>query len=250
VPTNKQRREASRRLLERQLQRRQEREARQRKVTLITSIVATLVLIAVIVVVVVAFSGDDKKGTTASKSTKSASASPSVTPSSTAPAMPPPAACAKPAKGSTVTFDGVTVKNPTNLKVAPQVTSKSAKEPATLECQDLVVGTGKAATPTSTVHVQYAGVLYKNGKAFDSSWAKGGKPVQFPLTGVVPGFTYGIGGTGKLTPMKIGGRRIIIMPAALGYGSQASGPVPANSSLVFIVDLTSIDAATSSSAAG
>jgi FKBP-type peptidyl-prolyl cis-trans isomerase len=251
VPTNKQRREASRRHLERQLQRRQEREARQRKVTLITSIVATLVLIAVIVVVVVAFSGDDKKSTTtAAKSTKSPSASPSVSPSSSAPAMAPPSACTKPAKGSTDVFDGVTVKDPTNLKVAPKTTSKSAKEPATLECQDLVVGKGKAATPTSTVNVQYAGVLYKNGKAFDSSWAKGGKPVQFALTGVVPGFTFGIGGTGKVTPMKVGGRRIIIMPAALGYGSSASGPVPANSSLVFVVDLTSVSAATSSSPAG
>jgi hypothetical protein len=255
VPTNKQRREASRRHLERQLQRRQEREARQKKVTLITSIVATLVLIGVVVAVVVAVSGNDKKTPTASKKTSaSPSASTSVSPSATASTLPaalPPAACLKPGKSATTVFDGVTVTDGTNLKKAPQVKSKATKEPTALECQDLVVGKGAAATPTSTVAVQYAGVLYKNGTAFDSSWANGGKPVSFPLTGVVPGFTQGIGGTGKVAPMRIGGRRILILPAVLGYGTQVSGTIPADSSLVFIVDLTSVTAAgASSSTAG
>jgi peptidylprolyl isomerase len=249
VPTNKQRREAARRHLERQLQRRQEREARQRKVTVITSIIATLVLIGAIVVAVVVLGGGNDKSTKSTAGKRSTSASPSTpAPSSSLPAAGTPAACLKPGKSATTVFDGVTVKDGTNLKKAPQVTSKLVKEPTALMCQDLVVGTGKAATPTSTVSVQYAGVLYKDGTAFDSSWANGGKPVEFSLTGVVPGFTQGIGGTGKVSPMKVGGRRIIILPASLGYGSQASGAIPANSSLVFIVDLTAISSATSSSA--
>ena len=106
--------------------------------------------------------------------------------------------------------------------------------------KDLVVGKGAAATPTSTVTVQYYGVLYNNGKYFDSSW-KRGMPAQFSLTRVVPGFTQGIGGTTGVAPMKVGGRRIIIVPAALGYGKAGSPPaVPANASLVFIVDLLKI----------
>jgi FKBP-type peptidyl-prolyl cis-trans isomerase len=57
---------------------------------------------------------------------------------------------------------------------------------------------------------------------------------------VVPGFTQGIGGTGKVAPMRVGGRRIMILPAALGYGAQGSGPIPANAALVFVVDLKSV----------
>jgi peptidylprolyl isomerase len=102
-----------------------------------------------------------------------------------------------------------------------------------------VVGKGAPATPTSTVTVQYYGVLYKNGTYFDSSW-KRGMPAAFPLTNVVKGFTYGIGGTKGVAPMKVGGRRIIIVPSALGYGAQGSGAIPPNSPLVFIVDLTKV----------
>ncbi|MCU1658843.1 MAG: peptidylprolyl isomerase FKBP-type, partial [Pseudonocardiales bacterium] len=101
-----------------------------------------------------------------------------------------------------------------------------------------VVGKGAAAKPTSTVTVQYVGVLYRNGKLFDSSWARG-QTAQFSLTGVVKGFTEGIGGTAGVPPMKAGGRRIMILPAALGYGSQANSQIPANSALVFVVDLKS-----------
>jgi peptidylprolyl isomerase len=145
------------------------------------------------------------------------------------------------ATGPAVTFDGVTVKGATDLKGYPGVTSKSSTVASKLMVKDLVVGKGAAATPTSKVTVQYYGVLYSNGKYFDSSW-KRGTPAQFPLTGVVPGFTQGIGGTTGVAPMKVGGRRIIIVPAALGYGAQGSPPtIPANASLVFIVDLKSID---------
>jgi peptidylprolyl isomerase len=90
------------------------------------------------------------------------------------------------------------------------------------------------------VSVQYLGVLYKNGLKFDSSWSRGGKPISFPLTQVVHGFTQGIGGAGKVAPMRVGGRRIMILPASLGYGSSANGSIPANSPLVFVVDLKSV----------
>ncbi len=143
-------------------------------------------------------------------------------------------------KGTTATFKGVTVTQATNIKHEPKVTSKGTAAPANLVCQDLIVGSGKAATTSSTVTVQYTGVLYKDGKQFDSSWTRG-QPAQFPLNQVVPGFTEGIGGAGKVAPMKVGGRRIMILPASLAYGSAAQNGIPANSTLVFVVDLKSID---------
>jgi len=243
VPTNKQRRDAARRHLERQLERRQERDIRRRKLNLILSIVLTLVIIAAVVLVVTLSQSDDKKKTPASaggtSSTPTASAS-------TTPLPQPTAACAK-TTGSTVSFDGVTVKNATNLKVAPVSTSKVTSSPAALVCADLVVGKGAVATPTSTVSVQYVGTLLSNGTIFDSSWKHGGKPVSFPLTGVVPGFTQGIGGAGKVAPMRVGGRRIMILPAVLAYGATppSGSGIPVNAPLVFIVDLTSVTAATS-----
>jgi peptidylprolyl isomerase len=99
--------------------------------------------------------------------------------------------------------------------------------------KDLIVGHGKAATTSSTVTVNYVGVLYKNGKEFDSSW-KRGQPTSFPLSGVIPGWTQGIPG------MKVGGRRELIIPPSLAYKNKANGPIPANSTLVFVIDLLSV----------
>jgi hypothetical protein len=242
VPTNKQRRDAAKRHLERQLERRQEREQRRRKTTLVLSISLTVVLIAAIAIVI----GLQNSGTSKTKAqagSKSTSVSPSVTPSpgtSSTPVAAPSTSYA-PATGPSVSFAGVTVKGATDLKGVPGVTSKSTSGPAKLEVKDLVVGTGAAASPTSTVNVQYYGVLYRNGKEFDSSWGRGA-PTSFPLTGVVPGFTKGIGGTTGIAPMKVGGRRIIVMPASDGYGAspQAGSGIPANAPLVFVVDLLSV----------
>jgi peptidylprolyl isomerase len=64
---------------------------------------------------------------------------------------------------------------------------------------------------------------------------KSGQPAPFPLNGVVPGFAQGIVG------MKVGGRREIVIPPALGYGSTGSPPAVApNETLVFVVDLVGV----------
>jgi hypothetical protein len=230
VVTSKQRREQSRRQLERQLQARQQQEAVRKRRNLIATIAGTVILaVVVVVVVIVATGGKDKKKPAANPS--SAATTPSTSPSSPAPPT---------ATGPAVTFKGVTVKGAADLDGSPGVTSKASTDPTKLEFKDLVVGKGKAATPKSTVSVQYTGVLYKSGTMFDSSWTKGGQPVSFPLTGVVKGFTQGIGGTTGVPPMKVGGRRLMILPASLGYGAQANGAIPANSSLVFVVDLKAL----------
>jgi len=142
----------------------------------------------------------------------------------------------------TVSFDEVTVTDATTLSDKPKVTAASSSQPSTLQVKDLVVGTGQAATPTSSVTVQYVGIRYADGKQFDASWDHGGA-TSFSLTQVVPGFTQGIGGTQGIQPMKVGGRRLMILPAALGYGAAGTpdGSIPPNAPIVFVVDLVGVN---------
>jgi peptidylprolyl isomerase len=126
------------------------------------------------------------------------------------------------------------VANATDLHSAPVISAGSSPAPTTLLTKDLVVGTGAAATPTSTVVVQYVGANYTDGQVFDSSWQRG-SVATFPLNGVIPGFAEGIVG------MKVGGRRAIVIPPAQGYGEAGSPPaVGPNETLVFVVDLVSV----------
>jgi peptidylprolyl isomerase len=121
---------------------------------------------------------------------------------------------------------------PAALKTKPKVSIPSGPPPSKLVVKDLIKGTGPAATASSTVNVQYVGELYKGGKQFDASWNDGsGQPVSLPLTGVIKGWQQGIPG------MKIGGRRELIIPPSLGYGATAQSKIPANSTLVFVIDL-------------
>jgi FKBP-type peptidyl-prolyl cis-trans isomerase len=140
-----------------------------------------------------------------------------------------------------LSFEDVTVTDPTNMSSKPKVTAESNRQPARLKVKDLVVGSGEAATPASTVTVQYVGVRYADGKQFDASWDHGG-PTSFSLRKVVRGFTQGIGGTDEIPVMKVGGRRIIIVPADLGYGENGTpdGSIPPNATIVFVVDLVAI----------
>jgi peptidylprolyl isomerase len=241
VATNQQRREAERRRLQRQLEERRAREAARKRTTLIASIIGTLVVIAlVIVIVVVSTGGSDNKN----KSAAGGQGTVSSPPTSTAPASRCPTGSAPrrvaTGSGPAVSFQGVTVKGATNMSKPPSVGSSATEPPAKLLVKDLVVGKGTAATPQSTVSVKYTGVLYCDGTEFDGPAEHGDKAISFSLQQVVPGFTQGIGGTTGIAPMHVGGRRIIIMPAALGYGAQANGAIPANAPLVFIVDLTKV----------
>ena len=145
------------------------------------------------------------------------------------------------AKSSSVEFERVTVDNATNVSSKPKVTAESALPAAHLKVKDLVVGKGEAATPASSVTVQYVGVRYADGKQFDSSWDKHG-PTNFRLNKVVKGFTQGIGGNDQVPPMKVGGRRLIIVPSELGYGESGTpdGSIPPNATIVFVVDLIGV----------
>jgi peptidylprolyl isomerase len=126
-----------------------------------------------------------------------------------------------------------TPKPPSPLSKKPVVAVPSGPPPGKLVVKDLVTGSGATAKKGSSITVNYVGVLYKGGKEFDSSW-KTGKPFapfQLGQGSVIPGWDQGLVG------MKVGGRRELIIPPNLAYGKSGSGPIPANATLVFVVDL-------------
>ena len=84
--------------------------------------------------------------------------------------------------------------------------------------------------------MNYVGINYKSGKEFDSSW-KRNEPFTFTLgkKSVIPGWEKGIPG------MKVGGRRELVIPAALAYGAKGSPPsIPPNETLIFVVDMLGV----------
>jgi FKBP-type peptidyl-prolyl cis-trans isomerases 1 len=107
--------------------------------------------------------------------------------------------------------------------------------PSGLQYADLVVGDGEEATLGSTVSVHYTGWLQSNGVKFDSSLDRG-TPFDFQIGAntVIQGWEEGVQG------MHVGGKRQLIIPPELGYGSREVGPIPANSVLVFEVELLDV----------
>src|SRR5262245_12103134 len=101
----------------------------------------------------------------------------------------------------------------------PQVQVPEGPPPSQLATEDLVTGDGDTAQVGDQVSGQYVGVLYSNGKEFDSSWDRG-QPFDFQLGSgqVIPGWDQGVVG------MKEGGRRQLIIPPRLGYGAQGQPP--------------------------
>lgn len=100
--------------------------------------------------------------------------------------------------------------------------------------EDNVVGEGAVASSGDLVSVHYTGTLL-DGTKFDSSHDRGA-PIQFTLDSgeIIRGFDQGVAG------MKVGGIRKITIPPELGYGSNPVGPIPANSSLIFLVELVAV----------
>lgn len=121
----------------------------------------------------------------------------------------------------------------------PQVTVPDCDTPpAQPQTKDIVAGTGKAAVEGDALKVQYVGVSWSTKEQFDASWDRTGPPFEVsPLgrAGVIAGWNQGLVG------VKVGGRRLLVIPPSLGYGAQAQGPIKANETLVFVVDVVSIN---------
>jgi len=103
-----------------------------------------------------------------------------------------------------------------------------------LEIVDVEVGTGEEVKPGATITAHYTGALCKNGIIFQSSHDFG-DAITFGLNQVIAGWTHGVPG------MKVGGTRRLVIPAEQAYGSSSPAKnIPANSDLVFDIDLVAI----------
>ncbi len=109
---------------------------------------------------------------------------------------------------------------------------QGAAEPTELKSHVLIQGTGPKVESGEKVLVQYTGALWKDGKKFDSSLDKG-QAFSFSVGGgqVIEGWDKGLQG------VAVGSRVELVIPASLGYKDQAQGEIPANSTLVFVVDV-------------
>jgi peptidylprolyl isomerase len=121
----------------------------------------------------------------------------------------------------------------TNMGEAPTIGAPSGTPPTTLESKDIVVGTGAEVLPTSTITFHYTLMTWSNGALIESSWSSG-SPATYPLSNLIVGWQQGIPG------MKVGGRRLLVVPPDLGYGAQGSGPVGPNETLIFVMDIVSV----------
>ena len=107
-----------------------------------------------------------------------------------------------------------------------------------LQITDLIVGDGATAESGQTIVVHYTGWLYdptqpdNKGSKFDSSVDRG-QPFEFPLGAgrVIKGWDQGFSG------IQVGGKRLLVIPPEMGYGSRGQGPIPPNATLMFEVEL-------------
>lgn len=102
-----------------------------------------------------------------------------------------------------------------------------------LQYKVITEGKGDNPTPEDVVEVHYTGKLL-DGTVFDSSVERG-ETVKFPLNGVIPGWTEG------LQLMKPGAKYMLYIPSALAYGDRGTGPIPAGATLIFEVELISVE---------
>ncbi|HEX7260144.1 MAG TPA: FKBP-type peptidyl-prolyl cis-trans isomerase [Candidatus Saccharimonadia bacterium] len=146
--------------------------------------------------------------------------------------------------GSTLAFSQTAKKAPgasqdsnkPGIETPPR-TKEQTIQGDTMELQktDEVVGTGPEAVAGKKVTVHYLGTL-TNGTKFDSSYDRN-EPFGFTLGGgqVIKGWDEGVAG------MKVGGKRKLVIPPEMGYGNQAVSTIPANSTLVFEVELLGVE---------
>lgn len=121
-----------------------------------------------------------------------------------------------------------------SLGEKPELSDASGEPPSKLIEKDIKVGDGKTAKTGDEVTVNYVGHNWSNNEEFDASWGKDAFTFTLGEGQVIKGWDEGVVG------MKEGGRRLLIIPPDLGYGSQGQGSIPANETLIFVVDLDKV----------
>ena len=134
----------------------------------------------------------------------------------------------------------------TGVPVSVEVIGETGSEPVVaitpgdpvteLQITDVIVGEGDAVPVGGTVTAHYVGYGAATGDMFDSSWDRG-EPATFPLDRVILGWQEGLVG------MQVGGRRLLVIPAELGYGDNPppSSGIQAGETLIFVIDLVSFE---------
>jgi peptidylprolyl isomerase len=120
----------------------------------------------------------------------------------------------------------------TNAGEAPTITAPSGDAPTTLIVEDVIVGSGAEVVATSTLTLHYTLMKWSDGSILESSWSSG-TPSTFQLSGLIQGWQQGLPGA------KVGGRRLLVIPPALGYGLMAGHPLEKDT-LIFAVDIIAV----------
>lgn len=124
---------------------------------------------------------------------------------------------------------------PTVVRAAdgqPGVTIPVGAPPSEFVARTLKLGDGDTVQAGDTVIVQYTGLTWNERAVFDSSWS--GPAREMSLDGVIPGFAQALEG------QTVGSQVLAVIPPELGYGDQGTPKIPANSTLVFVVDILGI----------
>jgi peptidylprolyl isomerase len=119
-----------------------------------------------------------------------------------------------------------------NVGEAPTITAPSGDAPTTLIVEDVIVGSGTEVLATSTLTLHYTLMKWSDGSILESSWSNG-TPSTFQLSGLIQGWKEGLPGA------KVGGRRLLVIPPALGYGAMAGHPLEKDT-LIFAVDIIAV----------
>ena len=146
------------------------------------------------------------------------------------------AATPSPTASATPSPTGTAPAAATALTTKPTVHVPRGRPPKRLVIRDIRKGAGPVARTGANVTVQYVGVSYTTGRQFDASWDRN-QPFSFKLGAgqVIPGWDQGVVG------MRVGGRRMLVIPPKLAYGPQGQPPTIApNETLVFVIDLVSV----------
>ncbi len=140
------------------------------------------------------------------------------------------------ASPSAAAFRGVSVQGPTGQQPIVLIGDETAAT-SSIQIEDVVTGEGAMAGPTSPVTVQYVARGAKTKRTFDSSWDRGSTFRYDPKKVTFAAFVDGVPG------MRVGGRRIVIVPGSLAFGATppAGSGLQPNEAVVFVIDLVKAD---------